>query len=150
MNEKEIIEVAKAILDKKKKYCFGTGWKQKQIIDNFSTDLLYYGKTFTSLRTIDDVRNAVAQMDEQSLLLIVSLSGNAGTYLDILKTCLLKNVTIISITADTPNKLSSLSTYSLYYKDDTIGNDKKHWNTNILSFLSDYLIETIIDQKKER
>lgn len=147
LNEKEIIQIAKVILSKKKKFCFGTGWKQKQIIDNFSVDLLYYDEAFTTFRTINDMKIAASNMDTDSLILIVSLSGNAETYLETLKTCLLKNITIVSITADTPNTLSSLAHYSLYYKEDIMDNDKKHWNTNTLSFLSDYLIETIVNQK---
>lgn len=147
LNEKDIIEIADVILSKKKKYCFGTGWKQKQIIDNFSTDLLYYDESFTTLRTTNDMNVAVSNMNEDALLLIVSLSGSAETYVEILKNCILKNVTIISITADVPNTLSSLAHYSLYYKEDIMENDKKHWNTNTLNFLSDYLIETVVNQK---
>ena len=147
LNEKDIMEIANVILSKKKKYCFGTGWKQKQIIDNFSTDLLYYDESFTTLRTVNDMNVAVSHMNEDALILVVSLSGNAEAYIETLKNCLLKNVTIISVTADIPNALSSLAHYSLYYKEDIIENDKKHWNTNTLNFLSDYLIETIVNQK---
>src|SRR5699024_10885955 len=95
LNEREISVVADIILNKNIKYCFGTGWKQKQIVDNFSTDLLYYGESFTTLRTVDDLRMASENMDEHSLLLIVSLSGNAKSYSDVLIKCGLRIVTII-------------------------------------------------------
>lgn len=147
LNETEIDTVANIILNKNIKYCFGTGWKQKQMIDNFSTDLLYYGESFTTLRTEDDLRIASEHMDEESLLLIVSLSGNAKNYSDILKKCTLRNVTIISITADVSSLLSSLAHHSLYYKDDILENTAKHWNTNTLHFILDYLISTIVNRK---
>jgi len=147
LNEKDIIEIADVILEENIKYCFGTGWKQKQLVDNFSTDLLYYGESFTTLRTEDDLKAASTHMDENSLLLIVSLSGNTSSYIDILKQSLLRNVTVISITADVSNTLSSLADYSLYYKDDILENTSKHWNTNTLHFILDYLIATITSRK---
>lgn len=147
LNENNIIKVANLILQKENRYCFGTGWKQKQIIDNFSTDLLYYRESFTTLRTIDDLKMASEYMGENSLILIVSLSGNAKGYVDILKKCKLNGVTIISITSDTPNPLSSLADYSLYFKDDILYQDNKHWNCITLHFLTDYIIEVIIAKK---
>jgi len=147
LNEKEITDIADVILTKNIKYCFGTGWKQKQLVDNFSTDLLYYGESFTTLQTEDDLKIAADNMDENSLLLVVSLSGNTSSYNDILKQFHLKNVTIVSITADVSNTLSSLADYSLYYKDDILENTTKHWNTNTLHFILDYLIATIISHK---
>lgn len=147
LNEKEINTIAQIILEKQKRYCFGTGWKQQQSIDNFSTDMLYYGESFTSLRTIDDLRNVSNSMDEDSLLLVVSLSGNAQDYLNEIKRCLLKNCVIISVTIDSNNELSTLADYSLYYRDDTLDNSKKHWNSLTLNFLLDYLLENIVSQK---
>ena len=147
LNEKEISHVAQVILDKQKRYCFGTGWKQQQSIDNFSTDLLYYGESFTFLRTIDDLRSVSNSMDKDTLLLVVSLSGNAQDYLTEIERCSLKNCTIISVTIDSNNTLSTLADYSLYYKDDTLDNTKKHWNSLTLNFLLDYLLENIVSQK---
>lgn len=147
LNENEITKVAKLILEKNKRYCFGTGWKQKQNVDNFSTDLLYYGENFTSLRTIDDLHNVSANMDEDSLLLVVSLSGNGEDYLSEIKKHTLKKGVIISITTDSNNTLSTLADYSLYYRDDTLNNTKKHWNSITLNFLLDYLLENVVTQK---
>ena len=90
---------------------------------------------------------ASENMDEHSLLLIVSLSGNARGYSDVLRKCALRNVTIISITADISSLLSSLADYSLYYKDDILENTTKHWNTSTLHFILDYLLSTIINRK---
>ena len=147
LNEKEINKIAQIILEKQKRYCFGTGWKQQQSIDNFSTDMLYYGESFTSLRTIDDLRNVSNTMDDDSLLLVVSLSGNVQDYLNEIKRCLLKNCVIVSATIDSNNELSTLADYSLFYRDDTLDNSKKHWNSLTLNFLLDYLLENIVSEK---
>ncbi|SDB83741.1 transcriptional regulator, RpiR family [Pelagirhabdus alkalitolerans] len=146
LNEKEITKVAKAILESRNCYCFGTGWKQKQHADNFSTDLLYYGKTFKSLRTIGDVQIVSEKCDQDTLILIVSLSGNSEEYIDAIKKFAFKNSQIVSVTLDTSNQLTSLANYSLYYKTDTLDNNKKHWNSITLQFLMDYLLESIVQE----
>lgn len=148
LNENEVKEVAEVILEKKFRFCFGTGWKQKQVIDNFSNDLLYYKEPFVSLRTENDLRVSANVMDENSALIILSLSGNIDNYIEVLKTCRVRNVTIISITSDKINPLSSFADYSLYYKEDALDNIDKHWNINTLNFLTNYLIETIVSKKQ--
>ncbi|AYW47281.1 hypothetical protein C7K38_02130 [Tetragenococcus osmophilus] len=150
LNEGEIKKVANVILEKTHRFCFGTGWKQKQVIDNFSNDLLYYGESFITLRTENDLRLSADTMDENSVLIILSLSGNTENYSKILETCKLRNITIISITSDKINSLSSLADYSLYYKENVLDDIDKHWNTGALDFLVNYLIEIIVYQKGEQ
>lgn len=149
LNETEIKKVAEIILKKKYRYCFGTGWKQKQVIDNFSNDLLYYGESFITLRTENDLRMAVDSMNEDSLLIVLSLSGNIENYGELIEACKLKNVVIVSITSDRMNSLSDLSDYSLYYKENVLDNIDKHWNINTLNFLTNYLIECVVHQKTD-
>lgn len=86
-------------------------------------------------------------MDETSVLIILSLSGNIDDYIEVLKACSIRNVTIISITSDKNNLLSSSADYALYYKEHALDNADIHWNINTLNFLTDYLIETIISKK---
>jgi len=81
INEKAIQDAARLILQKKTRYCYGTGWKQNQHATNFSTDLLYYGESFISLRTDDDLMLASSKMDGDSLLLVVSYGGNGRDYI---------------------------------------------------------------------
>src|SRR5699024_5867048 len=50
LNENKFDTVVREILSKDDIYCFGTGWKQKKIVDNFANDLLYYGHSVKTLR----------------------------------------------------------------------------------------------------
>lgn len=145
LNENLIQDAARMILTAKNKYCFGTGWKQKQIANNFSTDLLYYGEKFITLRTEMDLGIASTKMSNDSLILVVSLGGNGKDYLPFIEKCKLNDGKIIAITNDTPNRLSYLADISLYYKD--LNTDNRHWNTLPLQFLCEYLIETIVALK---
>jgi len=86
-------------------------------------------------------------MDKNSLILVVSLSGNGNGYIDYLKKCKLNEVSIISITMDFPNRLSNLANFPLYYKEDIMNLNDKHWSTITLNFLCDYLLESIIAKK---
>lgn len=146
LNEKVIVEAAQLILQKKIKYCYGTGWKQNQIASNFSTDLLYYGESFITLRTEDDLKLTSSKMDEESLILVVSLTGNGEEYIQYIEKCKFNDGAVISITRDMPNRLSKLADIPLYFKEGELID--KHWNSLTLHFLCDYLIETIVDQKQ--
>ncbi len=143
INKNEISNVAKSILNAKNKFCYGTGWKQKQLVDNFSNDLLYYGESFTTLRTIDDLVIAVNHMDSNSLLLIVSVHGNPSEYLHALKQAQLKNVTLVTITIDKMNNLSKYADFPLFYKDDSILTNEGPWTALSLSYLLTELIQEI-------
>src|SRR5699024_9538517 len=39
LNEEKFDEIVKEIITHNDLYCFGTGWKQKQLVDNFANDL---------------------------------------------------------------------------------------------------------------
>lgn len=143
INDYELSKVAQAILSKKNKFCYGTGWKQKQLVDNFSNDLLYFGESFTTLRTIDDLLIASEHMDSDSLLLIVSVYGEPSEYINALKQVQLKNVTLVSITVDKMNTLSKYANFPLFYKDDSILTKDKPWTALTLSYLLTELIQEI-------
>ncbi|GAB2496171.1 MurR/RpiR family transcriptional regulator [Alkalibacterium psychrotolerans] len=145
LNSQVINRVAQAILESKVCYCYGTGWKQKQFVSNFSTELILYNNQMINLRTIDDLRIILENSSDEKLILIVSLGGDGKEYIDELKKHSLKNNTIVSLTTDSSNELASLSDYSLYYKSDSY-DLKKHWSTITLNFLLDYLFECIISQ----
>lgn len=55
LKEGSFKEVIGDLLSHNHSYCFGTGWKQKQIVDNFANDLLYYGHSVKTLRNTDDL-----------------------------------------------------------------------------------------------
>lgn len=145
LNENEIVKIAKLFSHANKCYCYGTGWKQNQMIDNFSRDLLYYGKHFSILRTIDDLNVIGKDANSDYYMLILSLGGNGSEYVEAIKRLKFKGTTIISITKDSTNALAQLADYSLYFKysQDDIN---KHWNTLTLHYLLENLLEAIVTE----
>ncbi|NSW10292.1 MurR/RpiR family transcriptional regulator [Enterococcus faecalis] len=143
INEKEIKEVAKKIVNTKNRYCYGTGWKQKQLVDNFSNDLIYYGETFTTLRTKHDLFQAANYMKKGSLLFIVSAYGEPFKYVQAINQLKLKEVTLITATVDQTNSLSKYSDHSLFYKDYSLETEGGQWAAITLNYLLNLLIHEI-------
>lgn len=130
-------------------YVYGTGWRQKQAVDNFSTDLLVYGESSITLRNKYDLGNAVKQMNEHSVLLFTSLSGNTDEYAATLQQAKLQKVSIISVTRDVSNPLSEISDVAIYFADDTNLQDNRHWPAITMSFSLEMLINEILNFQHE-
>lgn len=148
LNESTFKHVVQDIVSHKDLYCFGTGWKQKQAIDNFANDLLYYGHSLKTLRNIDDLRIASRSLNEDSLVFIVSLSGNLNGYKEIIDLIVEKKVTIIAVTHYSDNPLATLSTHSLQFVDTSLNIPNHHWSSVPLNFLLDQLMHEISDYSK--
>lgn len=146
MNQVAIQKAADLILKAKKRFVFGTGWKQKQAADNFSSDMMTYGESFVTLRTKEDLHSAVQYMTKEDLLIFTSLSGNVLPYQASLRFCELENIPLISLTREGINPLSEYSTVALYYVDHQLNNADVHWSALSLNYLFNLLIQTIISQ----
>lgn len=140
MNQHKIDAFMDLLKKSEHTYCYGTGWKQKNIAESFSHDLLYYKKKSFALRNEGDLRILANQLTSKDLVIIISLSGNTESYLDVLELFELNNINVISITCDTPNSLMSFSKVNLMYKD-TLEFTGKHWQCLTLQVLMDYLLE---------
>lgn len=143
LNEEKFDKIVKEIINHNDLYCFGTGWKQKQLVDNFANDLLYYHHSFKTLRNIDDLKLASKQFKSNSLLIIVSLSGNMKGYCHIVESIKNNGNIIISVTLNTENSLKRISDYSLTFIDSSISKESHHWSSIPLSFLLDQLVHKI-------
>lgn len=149
INEVSIRKAAALILNAKKRFVYGTGYKQQQFMENFSADMLLYNIPFINLRNKEDLKNAVRYMDTDSLLIVTSLNGNANDYEESLDQLILQRIPIISISLDKTNKLSSKSSVALYYSDNSIVDDTVHWKAQTLNYLINLLIQaTLIEKTK--
>src|SRR5699024_8761980 len=143
LNENKFDTVVREILSKDDIYCFGTGWKQKQIVDNFANDLLYYGHSVKTLRNTDDLKIASRQFNKNSLVIIVSLSGNLKDYKNTMEHIKNNNTSIVGVSIFSDNLLSKLVTYSLQYVDSSLIMDNHHWSAMPLSFIFDQLSHSV-------
>lgn len=143
INEVSIQQAASLILKSNKRLIFGTGWKQKEIADNFSSDMMTYGESFITLRTKDDLLSAIKYVTEEDVLIIVSLHGQTDSYQEVIDFCELNNIPIISVTKVGANPLSSHSEISLYYEESA----RYHWSAQTLNYLLNLLIHIINERK---
>lgn len=149
LNNDKIKDAAKLILSSPDCYTYGTGWKQLQLLNNFSNDMIYYGKRFFSLRTKDDLADSAKLMDENSLIIIASISGNIDSYkraLDILK---IKKVKIITLTLKQNCELLNYSDKPLFFIDKNLSLTSTHWPAQTITYLLNLLIHTIILEKSK-
>lgn len=144
MNRENLEKIGQQVAQVTDLYCFGTGWRQKQILDNFANDLLYYQKQVKTLRTTEDFLISTRHMTKKSLVIIASIYGKTDSYAEALKSCKAKDVVIVSITLDQKNNLSTEATQSLFFKDASVGPNNKHWNALTLAFLVETLIQSIL------
>lgn len=150
INQQNLIKAANLILQKKERYVYGTGWKQKQLIDNFASDMMLYGLNFFGIRNLDDLNAAVSNMSEDAIIVFVSLNGNALDYKEALDMVELNNVHIISITLDTANQLSMKSEIALYYADQHVSSNlSAHWRSISLLYILNLLVQATITEKEK-
>lgn len=139
LNEEKFSSIVLDMISHNDLYCFGTGWKQKQIVDNFANDLLYYGQSLKTLRNRDDLEIASKHLDENSMIFIVSLSGNMKGYKETMEYISSKGVVTVGVTIHSDNPLSSLATHALYFIDSSLDIDHHHWSSIPLGYIFDQL-----------
>lgn len=143
LNESKLNSIVKDISSHKDIYCFGTGWKQKQIVDNFANDLLYYGHSVKSLRNTDDLEIASKQFNKETLVIIVSLTGNLNRYEKTMIYMRDSNITTIGASIYSDNPLSNMAKHSLQFVDSTLDLENHHWSSIPLNFIFDQLSHAV-------
>lgn len=143
LNEGSFEEVIKDLFSHNDIYCFGTGWKQKQIVDNFANDLLYYGHSVKTLRNTDDLEIASRHFDENSLVVIVSLSGDLKNYKQTVEYMYEQDITIVGVSIYSDNPLSRLATHSLQFVDSSLDIENHHWSSITLNLIFDQLSHAV-------
>mgnify|MGYP001940151028 CR=1 FL=1 len=150
LNEDKFSSIVSDMISHNDLYCFGTGWKQKQIVDNFANDLLYYGQSLKTLRNRDDLEIASKHLDENSMIFIVSLSGNMKGYEETMEYICSKGVATVGVTIHSDNPLSNLVTHALYFLDSSIDIDNHHWSSISLSYIFDQLSHEYAKHSKDQ
>ncbi|MDR2834095.1 MAG: MurR/RpiR family transcriptional regulator [Streptococcaceae bacterium] len=149
INQQNLPNAAKLLLEKKERYVYGTGWKQKQLVDNFASDMMLYGIHFTNIRNSDDLKVAASNMGEDSVLILASLKGEGLDYQEALDILELRNISIVSITSNTANRLSTQSDVALYYADNHVFEANTHWRAISLLYALNSLVQAVIVEKEK-
>ncbi|WP_225418472.1 MurR/RpiR family transcriptional regulator [Lacticaseibacillus daqingensis] len=150
LNQAQLTSAARLFLGADARYVYGTGWKQKQVVDNFSTDLLIYGEQSLTLRNKTDLANAVTHMTSNDLLLFTSMSGTLSGYEDTADEIHLRGIPIISVTSDAPTSLSKEASISLFFASEPSRAGRLHWQITSMSFAFDLLIQAILIERNKQ
>ena len=130
-------------------YCFGTGWKQKQIVDNFANDLLYYGHSLKTLRNTDDLSIASRHLDENSMVFVVSLSGDMAGYKETMEYMKEKGIVTVGVSIHPGTPLTQIVKHALHFVDSSLDLENHHWSSLPLSTVFDQLSHVFAIQSKK-
>lgn len=149
INQENINKAAKMFLQAKNRFVYGTGWKQKQIVKNFSTDLLLFGQTSIGLRDKVDLAKTVRSMGSEDIIIFNSLSGSINNYESTIDEIKLRGIPLISVTNDNHNPLSMVSDLSLFFVDREVSIPNINWSALPMIFLFELFIQAIVNESKQ-
>ncbi|GAA3009732.1 MurR/RpiR family transcriptional regulator [Tetragenococcus solitarius] len=103
-------------------YCYGTGWGQREVLQNFMRSVIPLQRFPIHLQSQKELSIALnGSITEKDLMIILSLSGQNKPQENILNLMRIKNIPILSVTNMSMNRLASKATYNLYYQSTEIG-----------------------------
>lgn len=130
-------DLLKKIDSAKNIFCYGTGWGQRDVLNDFSRSMVPLNRYPILLSSETELKMAAQKgILEEDILIIVSLSGEIVDIKSELQILKMKNVSILSVTNISNNSLASLGTYNLYFQ----STPKLFNNEPIYSFLPLHLI----------
>lgn len=129
-------------------YCYGTGYAQRNAVQEFAKSMLACGKFTHVIPAHNEFSGSVDAMTSQDVVIVVSLSGNTEQIHETLKMLSLRKIPVIAVTAFGMNYLSSIAAHSLHYAatPTTISNQRVPYHSFVgLNILLDYLVRSYID-----
>lgn len=98
-------------------FCYGTGWGQLDVLSDFRRSLVILNKFPIVLNSLKELEIATNQtMNENDLVIILSLSGDIMEAEKLINTLVLKQIPILSITSLRNNNIASKATFNLYFQ----------------------------------
>lgn len=114
MKKKDCNSVFKLIENADRVFIYASGNAQKAVADEIKRIFLSVKKCFFVISGYDTTNSLVHIATENDLIIIISLSGESPSVINLAKNLKLKNVPIVSITRLKNNELALLSNESLY------------------------------------
>lgn len=111
-NIEEIIEV---IYHCNNLFCYGTGWGQKNVINDFKRNLVVCHKIAIEISAATELAIMSTSIKEGDVLLIISLSGNVSNIEKEIMAFKSRGAVIIAITRIGDSLLAKLSDHTIYF-----------------------------------
>jgi len=121
-NQQNITPALQAFDQAQSIYCYGTGWGQRDVLQNFMRSVIPLQRFPIHLQSQKELSLVLnGSITEKDLMIILSLSGENKPQESILNQMKLKKIPLLSITNMSRNRLASKATYNLYYQSTEIG-----------------------------
>lgn len=115
LDKLDLVRILKLFQESNRIYFYGTGYAQRNAINEFFIDILTLGKYSLFLPSKSELKLQVANMQSNDLVVIVSLSGTCNEIKDSIFQLKAKHVPFISITNFSQNFLSNQTPYNLFF-----------------------------------
>lgn len=129
-------------------YCYGTGFSQRRILDEFAKNLLQLGKRAITIPNKTELDMAMKMITPQDVVLLASLSGETENIKENIFMWTLKNVPLVSVTRAGENTFASHSDFALHYyvTPFSVIKEKKVESLVTLSVVVDYLFRKLTEK----
>lgn len=116
-NQQNIEELLETFHNSDRVFCYGTGWGQRHVLNNFVKNLVPLQKFPIHLESQTELKLVVDKsVTNKDMIIVLSLSGNNKPTEDLLHKLKFKEAPLLSITNLSTNRLASNATYNLYYQ----------------------------------
>ncbi|MDO5750016.1 MAG: MurR/RpiR family transcriptional regulator [Rothia sp. (in: high G+C Gram-positive bacteria)] len=129
-------------------YCYGTGYAQRNAVQEFAKSMQICGKFCHIIPARNEFESAMNIMSQDDIVVIVSFSGQTENMREHIKMLQLRKIPMIAITAIGVNYMSSHADFSLHYQSTPtqLSTQRKPFNSFVaLSVLLDYIVRRYID-----
>lgn len=112
----ELSGLLKRIHEARTVYCFGTGYAQRNAVQEFTKSMQVCGKFCQVIPARNEFESAMNNMTQDDVVIIVSFSGQTENMREHIKMLALRRIPMIAVTAIGVNYMSSHAEYSLHYQ----------------------------------
>ncbi|MHC5248622.1 MurR/RpiR family transcriptional regulator [Enterococcus sp. LJL90] len=114
-------------------YCYGTGYSQRKIVDEFSKMMMAVEKRVICLPNSTEFDMAMPMIKKADMVIFVSLSGETEEVKENLISLKMRGITTMAFTAFGDNFFSKNADYALFYYITPIAVGKKSYVTSLVS-----------------
>lgn len=111
----DLKKMLQAIYDAETIYCYGTGYSQRKVIEEFSKLMICVEKRVIVLPNKTEFDMSMPMIKSKDLVIFVSLSGETENVRENMITLTMRDVPTIAITSFGDNYFSRTADYSLFY-----------------------------------
>lgn len=129
-------------------YCYGTGYAQRNAVQEFAKSMLACGRFTHVIPAHNEFAGSAQVMTTDDLVIIVSLSGNTEQIRETVNILNLRKIPMIVVTAFGMNYMAAIANFSLHYGATArpISTQRAPYHSFVgLNVLLDYIVRRYID-----